>query len=176
MRSCGPAAAALNGYFASNPKLKSSFLPSILSAAKIGANYYGVPMRGTQPVFFFYNKALLKADGITLPKTFPQLLSDVKKLKAKGVGTPIALGGADQWPTLMWYEYLFDRVAGPSLVTNALAGNKAEWASAGSKEGAGRHQDPDQAGAFGVDKSLGPRCTSPRTRPRRCSQSRPVSV
>jgi len=74
----------LNGYFATNPKLKSSFLPSILNAAKIGANYYGVPMRGTQPVFFFYNKALLKTDGVALPKTFPQLLSDVKKLKATG--------------------------------------------------------------------------------------------
>jgi xylobiose transport system substrate-binding protein len=143
----------LNGYFATNPKLKSSFLPSILNAAKIGANYYGVPMRGTQPVFFFYNKTLLKTDGVALPKTFPQLLADVKKLKAKGVETPIALGGADQWPTLMWYEYMFDRVGGPSLVTDALAGDKAEWASAASKKALGDIKTLINAGAFGVDKS-----------------------
>ena len=40
----------LNGMMQKDPKLKSSFLPSILNAAKIGKNYYGIPMRGTQPV------------------------------------------------------------------------------------------------------------------------------
>jgi xylobiose transport system substrate-binding protein len=143
----------LNSYFAANPKLKSSFLPSILNAAKIGGNYYGIPMRGTQPVFVFYNKTLLKTDGVSVPKTFPQMLADVKKLKSKGVETPIALGGADQWPTLMWYEYLFDRVAGPSLVTNALAGDKAEWSSAASKKALADIKTLVKAGAFGVDKS-----------------------
>ena len=68
-----------------NPKLKSSFLPSILSAAKIGGNYYGIPMRGTQPVLLFYNKALLSQDGAPVPKTWAQLLSDVSTLKNKGV-------------------------------------------------------------------------------------------
>ena len=56
----------LNSFFAQNPKLKSSFLPSILDAAKIGGNYYGIPMRGTQPVVLFYNKALLTQDGVPL--------------------------------------------------------------------------------------------------------------
>ena len=70
----------LNSFFQKNPKLKSSFLPSILDAAKIGNNYYGIPMRGTQPVMLFYNKALLKQDKVPVPKTFPQLLSDVKAL------------------------------------------------------------------------------------------------
>ncbi len=54
----------LNSFFKQNPKLKSSFLPSILSAAKIGGNYYGIPMRGTQPVMLFYNKSLLSQDGV----------------------------------------------------------------------------------------------------------------
>ena len=70
----------LNGMMQKDPKLKSSFLPSILNAAKIGKNYYGIPMRGTQPVVLFYNKALLKQDKIAVPTTFPQLLSDVKAL------------------------------------------------------------------------------------------------
>lgn len=143
----------LNSMMASNPKLKSSFLPSILNAAKIGGNYYGIPMRGTQPVFLFYNKSVLKADKIAVPKTWAQFLAAIKTLKKDGTDTPIALGGADQWPTLMWYEYLYDRVAGPSLVTDALAGQKSLWASAASKKALAYLKQLVETGAFGVDKS-----------------------
>jgi xylobiose transport system substrate-binding protein len=143
----------LNSFFASNPKLKSSFLPSILNAAKIGSDYYGIPMRGTQPVMLFYNKALLSQDGLSAPKTWSDLLSDVKTLKAKGVQTPIALGGKSQWPTLMWFEYLYDRVAGPSLVTDALAGQKAVWNSGASKKALSDIAQLINAGAFGQSKS-----------------------
>jgi xylobiose transport system substrate-binding protein len=143
----------LNSFFAANPKLKTSFLPSILSAAKIGANYYGIPMRGTQPVMLFYNKSLLSQDGLSAPTTWSQLLSDVSTLKSKGVQVPIALGGKSQWPTLMWFEYLYDRVAGPSLVTNALAGQKSLWASAASKKALGDIAQLVKTGAFGPSKS-----------------------
>ena len=143
----------LNGMMQKDPKLKSSFLPSILNAAKIGKSYYGIPMRGTQPVVLFYNKALLKQDKIAVPTTFPQLLSDVKALSKAGVRVPIALGGGDQWPTLMWYEYLYDRVAGPSLVTSALGGNKSVWNSAASKKALGDIKTLVNSGAFGPSKS-----------------------
>ena len=143
----------LNSMMQKDPKLKSSFLPSILNAAKIGKNYYGIPMRGTQPVVLFYNKALLKQDKVPVPKTFPQLLSDSKALLKAGVRVPIALGGGDQWPTLMWYEYLYDRVAGPSLVTNALGGNKSVWDSAASKKALGDIKTLVTSGAFGPSKS-----------------------
>jgi xylobiose transport system substrate-binding protein len=143
----------LNSFFQSNPKLKSSFLPSILNAAAIGGNYYGIPMRGTQPVMLFYNKAVLSQDGLSAPKTWSELINDVKTLKAKGVQTPIALGGKSQWPTLMWFEYLYDRVAGPSLVTNALAGQKSVWNTAASKKALSYIAQLINAGAFGQSKS-----------------------
>ncbi len=143
----------LNSFFQSNPKLKSSFLPSILGAAKIGANYYGIPMRGTQPVMLFYNKSVLSQDGLSAPKTWSDLVNDVKTLKAKGVQTPIALGGKSQWPTLMWFEYLYDRVAGPSLVTDALAGQKSVWNTAASKKALSDIGQLIKAGAFGQSKS-----------------------
>ena len=143
----------LNSFFKANPKLKSSFLPSILGAAKIGADYYGIPMRGTQPVVLFYNKSLLSQDGVSVPTTWNELLNDVKTLKSKGVQVPIALGGGDQWPTQMWYEYLYDRVAGPSVVTDGLAGQKTVWNAAGSKAALGDIKQLINAGAFGPDKS-----------------------
>ncbi len=143
----------LNSFFKQDPALKSSFLPSIMNAAKIGSNYYGIPMRGTQPVVLFYNKALLSQDGVPVPATWSQLLSDVSALKSKGVQVPIALGGGDQWPTLMWFEYLYDRIAGPNLVTNALNGSKSVWGTADSKKALGYIAQLIKAGAFGPDKS-----------------------
>ncbi|HVV57622.1 MAG TPA: extracellular solute-binding protein [Gaiellaceae bacterium] len=143
----------LNGFMKADPKLKSSFLPSILDAAKIGNNYYGIPMRGTQPVMLFYNKTLLAQHHLTPPKTWAQLLSDVAALKNAGVQVPIALGGADQWPTLMWFEYAYDRVAGPSLVTDALNGKSSVWKTPGSTKALGYLKQLIDAGAFGPSKS-----------------------
>ncbi len=143
----------LNGFMKANPKLKSSFLPSILSAAKIGNNYYGIPMRGTQPVMLFYNKTVLAAHHLTPPTTWAELLSDVGTLKSGGVEVPIALGGADQWPTLMWFEYLYDRVAGPSLITDALAGKSSLWKTAASNKALADLAQLINAGGFGPSKS-----------------------
>jgi xylobiose transport system substrate-binding protein len=143
----------LNAFMNKNPKLKTSFLPSILNAAKIGGNYYGIPMRGTQPVMLFYNKSVLASNHLTPPKTWAQLLSDVAALKKGGVQVPIALGGADQWPTLMWFEYLYDRVAGPGLVTNAIAGNSSLWKTPASSKALSYIAQLINAGGFGPSKS-----------------------
>ena len=143
----------LNGFMKANPKLKTSFLPSILNAAKIGNNYYGIPMRGTQPVMLFYNKTVLAANNLTPPTTWADLLSDVATLKSGGVQVPIALGGADQWPTLMWFEYLYDRVAGPSFITNALAGQSSLWKTPASNKALADLAQLINAGGFGPSKS-----------------------
>lgn len=133
-----------------NPKLKSMFLPSVYNTAVVDGQPYGIPMRGTQPVMLFNNKAVLKEAGITAPKTWNDLLDDVKILKAKGI-TPIAIGGSDQWPQLMWYEYLYDRIAGPGLFQKALDGDKAAWASADSKKALTMLRQLVDAGAFGTN-------------------------
>ena len=143
----------LNSMMKANPKLKSSFLPSILNAAKIGSNYYGIPMRGTQPVMLFYNKTVLAANHLNPPATWADLLSDVATLKTAGVQVPIALGGADQWPTLMWFEYLYDRVAGPSFITDALAGQSSLWTTADSNTALSDLAQLINAGGFGPSKS-----------------------
>ncbi|MER6535503.1 extracellular solute-binding protein [Streptomyces sp900105755] len=138
----------LDGFIAKNPDLKSKFLPSVFNSAVVDGKPYGVPMRGTQPVLLFNNKKVLKDAGVTPPQTWDELLDAVKKLKARGV-TPIALGGGDRWPTLMWFEYLYDRVAGPGLFQKALAGDKSAWESADSKKALSMLKDLVDAGAFG---------------------------
>jgi xylobiose transport system substrate-binding protein len=131
-----------------DPALKSNFLPSVFNTAVINGKAYGIPMRGTQPVLMFNNQQVLKDNGINPPKTWDELVAAVAKLKAANV-TPIALGGGDQWPTLMWFEYVYDRVAGPDLFQKALSGDKAAWESADSKKALGMLKQLIDAGAFG---------------------------
>ncbi|MFF2523434.1 ABC transporter substrate-binding protein [Streptomyces liangshanensis] len=132
------------------PGLKANFLPSVFNTAVVDGKAYGVPMRGTQPVLLFNNRAVLADAGVQPPKTWDELLTAVDKLKAKKV-TPIALGGGDQWPTLMWFEYLYDRVAGPGLFEKALAGDKEAWDSPDSRKALSMLKELIDAKAFGTN-------------------------
>ncbi|MFH9673957.1 ABC transporter substrate-binding protein [Streptomyces sp. NPDC017405] len=138
----------LDDFVKKDPNLDDKFLPSVYNSAVIDGKPYGVPMRGTQPVLLFSNKNVLAKAGVKQPQTWDELLDAVRKLKSAGV-TPIALGGGDQWPTLMWFEYLYDRVAGPELFQKALGGDKDAWASPDSKKALGMIKQLVDAGAFG---------------------------
>ncbi|MEU2111013.1 ABC transporter substrate-binding protein [Streptomyces sp. NPDC059544] len=140
----------LDDFIAKDPGLKSNFLPSVFNTAEVDGKAYGVPMRGTQPVMLFHNKKVLREAGVSAPTTWDELLAAVKTLKAEGV-TPIALGGGDKWPTQMWFQYVYDRVAGPELFRKALSGDKSAWESADSKKALGMIKELVDAGAFGTN-------------------------
>jgi xylobiose transport system substrate-binding protein len=140
----------LDDFIAQDPGLKANFLPSVFNSAVVDGKSYGVPMRGTQPVMLFHNKKVLADAGLSEPKTWDELLAAAQTLKAKGI-TPIALGGGDQWPTLMWFEYVYDRIAGPGLFQQALSGDKAAWASEDSKKALAMLRQLVDAGAFGTN-------------------------
>jgi raffinose/stachyose/melibiose transport system substrate-binding protein len=88
-----------------------SFGKGALAVYSYQGKYYGVP-RDMGMVGFWYNKDMFAKAGIQAPpKTWTELLDDVKKLKAAGI-TPIAVGGKDKWPGAFWWEYLAVRVGG----------------------------------------------------------------
>jgi xylobiose transport system substrate-binding protein len=140
----------LDDMIAKDPGLKSNFLPSVFNGAVVDGKSYGIPMRGTQPVLLFNNKKVLADNGLTPPKTWDDLINAVKVLKDKHI-TPIALGGGDQWPTLMWYEYMYDRIAGPSLFDKALGGDKSAWDTPDSRAALAKLKELVDAGAFGTN-------------------------
>ncbi|MFI0111762.1 ABC transporter substrate-binding protein [Streptomyces globisporus] len=140
----------LDPFIAEAPDLKAKFLPSVFNSAVVDGTSYGVPMRGTQPVLLFSNGKVLERAGVEPPKTWDDLLAAVKALKADGV-TPIALGGGDRWPTLMWFEYLYDRIAGPELFQKALDGDRDVWASPDSRKALSKIRELVDAGAFGTN-------------------------
>jgi raffinose/stachyose/melibiose transport system substrate-binding protein len=105
---------------------RQRYFPSVLSAVAFGGKLYGIPVNGTQPVVLYYNKALFAKVGAQPPKTWNDLLALVGKFKSAGI-TPISLGGGDQWPELMYLEYLADRIGGPSVFNNIVAGKPDAW-------------------------------------------------
>ncbi|GAA1002058.1 extracellular solute-binding protein [Subtercola frigoramans] len=140
----------LDDFIAQDPKLKSSFLPSVFNEEVVDGKSYGVPMRGVGPVVLYYNKTVLDQAGLKPPTTYNDLLGQIDKLKSAGV-TPIALGGADKWPTLMWYEYFYTREVGNADVSKALAGDSSIWGSDASKKALADIRGLVDSGAFGTN-------------------------
>jgi raffinose/stachyose/melibiose transport system substrate-binding protein len=70
----------------------------------------GVPYL-LQCTFFFYNKAIFSKHGWQVPKTWDELVSLCKQMKAAGV-TPLALGNAEKWPAHHYPFALTQRLIG----------------------------------------------------------------
>ena len=130
------------------PSYASDFLPSSLGAVTFNGKLYGVPIEGTQPVYFFYNKTVFSKAGLPgFPSTWSGLLADVHTLKAKGY-TPISLALGDQWPGLMYLEYLTDRIGGPSVFDTIEQGKAGAWSNPAVISALTDIQDLVKAGAF----------------------------
>jgi xylobiose transport system substrate-binding protein len=150
---------------------KNSFLPAVLGAGAIDGRYYGIPLRGMQPVLLFYNKTMFAEQGQQPPKTYADLLRLVDFFKGKGI-QPIALGAVDQWPSLMWLEYLarppctsWAPGSTPTSSTGIPSSPRRTWASPRSPEWTG-------ARATRPPWSATPPTTSPST-PRRPTPTQP---
>jgi len=130
--------------------LESHFLPSALAAGKVGGKLVGIPCRGTQPVFLFYNKKVFADAGVEPPTTYAELQHLVKVFKGKGV-TPFALAGnaSNSWTELMWVEYLVDRLAGPKLFDKIQGGDWSQWKDPAILKTAQMIKELVDSGAFG---------------------------
>jgi raffinose/stachyose/melibiose transport system substrate-binding protein len=130
-----------------NPSWARDFLPSSLGAVTFNGQLYGVPIEGTQPVYFFYNKSIFSKLGLTFPTTWSGLLSTVSTLKSHGYA-PISLANGDQWPGLMYLEYLTDRIGGPGVFTKIELGQAHAWSDPAVIQALTDIQQLAKAGAF----------------------------
>jgi raffinose/stachyose/melibiose transport system substrate-binding protein len=72
---------------------------------QVNGKQYAVPY-SVGVVGFWYNKRLFKQAGVSsAPKTWPQFLAAIAKLKDAGT-TPIAIGSKDEWPDAFYWDYL----------------------------------------------------------------------
>jgi raffinose/stachyose/melibiose transport system substrate-binding protein len=126
---------------------RQRYFPSVLNVATFDGKLYGIPVNGTQPVVVYYDKDLFAKVGAQPPKTWDDLLGLVARFKSAGI-TPIALGGGDQWPELMYLEYLADRIGGPSVFASIAAGKPGTWSDPAIIRAATMIQQLVKAGAF----------------------------
>jgi xylobiose transport system substrate-binding protein len=139
---------SLNDFIEADPALRDSFIPTIFDEQVIDNEAYGIPMRGTAPTFLFYNKQVLADAGLEPASTFDELVEQTATLTDAGV-TPVALAGADVWPSQMWYQYLFARELGNAEVSEGLGGDAEVWDSEGSRAALEKLTELVDAGTFG---------------------------
>ncbi|MEY9836254.1 ABC transporter substrate-binding protein [Streptacidiphilus sp. EB103A] len=92
---------------------------------------YTIPFE-YQMEFFWYNKALFKQAGVTVPTSLDQIPAMCTALRKAGV-TPIALDGQDQWPLERYVAYQPFRVAGPGYIQKLKKGDARFSDPAGQK-------------------------------------------
>lgn len=79
--------------------------------------------------YFFYNKDMFEAAGITeVPTTFDELIADCQTLQDNGM-IPIAMGG--DWPILRYFAQVPFRMDSNDYIENAVAGTGSFGTEAG---------------------------------------------
>ncbi|MDH6499591.1 extracellular solute-binding protein [Streptomyces sp. SAI-149] len=133
------AVADLSGYQKKYPELFKRYLPSTLKNNQFDGKTYALPFNKVNPVFLYYNKSVFADAGVQPPKTWDDLLELVPVFKKKGIA-PLALGGQSKWPSLMYLEYLVDRIGGSNVFQRVLDGKARGLVGPGRHQG--DHHDP----------------------------------
>ena len=103
---------------------KDTVNPGALSIYSYNGKQYGVPW-DMGMIGFWYNKKLFSDAGISAPPaTWDELLSDMSKLKAKGVA-PLAIAGKDKWPSMHLWTYLLLRIGGSDALQQMI--QSGDW-------------------------------------------------
>jgi len=105
---------------------KSKFVDATWGAGTINDKIFAVPTNNTQPIVMYYNTKLFDQVGASIPTTWDDVLKLVDTFNSKGIA-PFSLGGGSKWTSMMWMEYLFDRIGGPTVFSNIFAGKKDSW-------------------------------------------------
>ncbi len=132
--------------------LASHFLPAVLKVGQTAdGTLVGVPSRGTQPVFLFYNKKVFADAGVQPPKTWTDVENLISTFKGKGI-TPFAVAGqgGNSWTELMWLEYLTDRLGGPQVFARIESGDASGWTDPAILRSAQMIRKLVDDGAFGT--------------------------
>jgi raffinose/stachyose/melibiose transport system substrate-binding protein len=116
----------LTSWLSENATFKDQFIPAVWKAATIDGKIYAVPIQNTQPIVMYYNKTLFDKAGVQPPATWDDVMNLVDVFNKQGVA-PFSLGGQSKWTSMMWLEYLFDRIGGPEVFDAIYANKPDSW-------------------------------------------------
>ncbi|HTH59366.1 MAG TPA: extracellular solute-binding protein [Paraburkholderia sp.] len=137
----------LSPYLNKDPAYRNRFMKASWDVTTFDGKTYGVAAENAAAAVIFYNKEVFRKYGITPPKTWDELLHVVDVLKSHGVAA-FSLANKNKWTGSMYYMYLVDRIGGPQVVKDALAGKGKGFEDPAFVEAGKRIQELVKAGAF----------------------------
>lgn len=137
----------LTSWLGENADFKDKLLPSTWGAATFDDKIYAVPIQTTQPIVMYYNKQLFEKAGAQLPSTWDDVMSLVDTFANAGVAA-FSLAGQSKWTSMMWLEYLLDRIGGPEVFDKIFANEADAWSDPAVLETCTKIQDLVKADGF----------------------------
>ncbi|MDH2430453.1 extracellular solute-binding protein [Sphaerisporangium sp. TRM90804] len=137
----------LTSWFEQNAAVKDRLLESSFGAATIDGKIYAMPAETMQPIVLYYNKKVFEQVGATPPQSWGDIMALVKKFNDADIA-PFALGGQSRWTSMMWLEFLFDRIGGPEVFQAVFDGQKDAWSNPAAIDALTKLQDLVKADGF----------------------------
>jgi len=125
--------------------LRESFQQGILDYYTFDNKVYALP-DGNNVAAVFYNKKLFQEAGVSVPKTFEDLISAVNTFKEKGI-IPMTIGEKETWTGSYLFMNIVLRLAGPGYLTD-IQTNKKSFTDPAFVESIAKMQELIQAGGF----------------------------
>lgn len=105
----------LNDMFEKDKEWASQIMDSQKGAFTFGGKIYGVPLT-IDGKAFFYNKDVFQKNGLSIPKTFDELVATLEKLKTLGYKAPIIEGLTDPWTIAHYLGTMNQRMLDPAVL------------------------------------------------------------
>lgn len=137
----------LTSWFDENAEVKKRLFPGSFGAATVDGKIYAMPCETVQPIFLYYNKRAFDRIGEKPPESWEDIMSLVPKFNKEGIA-PFSLGGQSRWTSMMWLEFLFDRIGGPEVFQAVIEGEKDAWSNPDSIKALTAVQDLVKADGF----------------------------
>ena len=115
----------LNNIIDNSPELKNVLNMQYLDTGTFDGQVYAIPTSLTAEIIF-YNRAIFKQLGLSIPQTWDELITMVKAIRSSGV-SPFSLGNRSAWRGSIPYMAIFDRLNGPDLYKEVVIQHKAKW-------------------------------------------------
>ena len=105
----------------SNRYLSRNYSKAWVDLGTVDGKTYGLAVQANSKSVFWYRPDTFRAMGLEVPKTWAELLSVTKRIKAARQ-TPWALGARDSWTLTDWFENIYIRTGGPTKYSQLFSG------------------------------------------------------
>ena len=107
------------------PIMSKNYAASWVTLGTYSGKLYGMVFKGANKSTVWYSTSAFKNAGVKPPKTWPQLMTAAKTLRASGTKA-YSIAGADGWTLTDLFENIYLRQAGP-LKYDKLAAHTIKW-------------------------------------------------